>query len=468
MRTTLLRLTICVLLLAPAAGARASDPPKPAPAESETDDAGQAAKLKQAEAYYDEGVRLLKDEKADEGRARLKKAFDVVIGELEEDSLPTALRSDFAGMLEKIRNWDGPPEDGEEASGLDVPDALLKTAGPAAAAKMPAMKVDGDNPITQKFISIYSKERPKTVEEALARSGRYKDMISAALKEHGLPQELFYLVMAESEYKPEALSHSGAAGLWQFMPGTARKYGLEVSYWLDERYVPEKATQAAVRYLSDLYQWFGDWNLALAAYNRGEGGIGRDLQYSRSVDFDGLAGRNALPDETHHYVPKFMACVLIGEHPGKYGLKPQYEASPEFDAVPIPKALDLGIAAKCAGVTEAVIRQLNPGLRAWCTPKDRPGFELRIPKGTKETFLAGLEKVEDWNPGPTLARYKVKRGDSLGKIAARNRTTVKALLETNKLRNPRMLKPGMTLLIRPGRETATHSPKKRRKKSSRA
>ena len=444
---------------APAIFARAAGvPPDAAPAEAASDEV--SAQLKQAEADYADGVRLLKEGKVEDGRAKLKKAFGVVVDNLEEESLPAALHADFASMLEKIRSSEGgPDEDGEDASGLDVPESALKVA--TTAAGMAAIKIDADNPITRRFVQIYSKERLKTIEEALARSGRYREMIETALRESGLPRELFYLVMAESEYKPEALSHSGAAGLWQFMPGTARKYGLEVSYWLDERYVPEKATAAAVRYLKDLYQWFGDWNLAIAAYNRGEGGLGRDMQFSRSVDFGGLAGRHALPDETHHYVPKFMACVLIGEHPDRYGLRPKYESPKAFDVVPLPRVLDLGIAARCAGVAAEVIHQFNPGLRAWCTPKDRPGFELRIPKGARETFLANLEKVEDWNPGPTLVRYKVKRGDTLGRIAAQNHTTVRALLEINKLRSPRLLRPGMTLRIRPGRPKPSHGKRRR-------
>ena len=289
-------------------------------------------------------------------------------------------------------------------------------------------------------------------------------MILAELKKKGLPPELFYLVMVESEYKLDAVSPSGAAGLWQFMPGTARKYGLEVSYWVDERYDPVKSTRAAVQYLSDLYQWFGDWELALAAYNRGEGGIGRDLQFSRSTDFGSLAGRNALPQETHHYVPKFMACVMIGRNPGKYGLRPKYETPEAFDEVSLPRDLDLGVAAKCAGTTEGVLRRLNPELRSWCTPKDRPAFALRLPAGTKDAFSAELAKVTDWNPGPTMVRYRVKRGDSLGRIAKTYHTTVKAILETNKLRSARRITPGITLLIKPGRSSAA---KPKRRKASR-
>jgi membrane-bound lytic murein transglycosylase D len=226
---------------------------------------------------------------------------------------------------------------------------------------------------------------------------------------------------------------------------------------VDERLEPEKATRAAARYLADLCRWVGDWDFALAAYTRGEGGLGRDLQFSRSIDFSSLAGRDALPTETHFYVPKFEACALIGEEPEKYGLHPRYEAPQAYETVPLPRDLDLGVAARCAGATEAVLRALNPELRAWCTPKDRPGFLLRIPKGTKDAFVAALAKVQDWNPGPTLVRYRVRRGDSLGRIAKLHHTTVRGILATNKLHNARLIRPGMILLIKPGRASAVQS-----------
>ncbi|MDE2314652.1 MAG: transglycosylase SLT domain-containing protein, partial [Elusimicrobia bacterium] len=308
------------------------------------------------------------------------------------------------------------------------------------------------NPIVQRFIQIYTQRRPRSVEEALSRSGLYRDMILKALKKKGLPPQLLYLVMTESEFKYDALSRSGAAGLWQFMPGTARKYGLKVTYWNDERYLPEKETQAAVNYLYDLYQWFGDWDLALAAYNRGAGGLGQDMLESRSLSFSTLSHRDALPMQTHFYVPKFEACVLIGENPAKYGLHPHYETPEAYDTAVLPRALDLDIAARCAGTTMAVIRRLNPELRAWCTPKDAPNFALRIPWGTKDAFEAALAKVKDWNPGPTLIRYRVRPGDFLGRIARLHHTTVRSIIETNKIRHPRLIRPGMVLLIRPGRE----------------
>lgn len=417
--------------------------------------------LDEAERLYSDAVVRFRSGDEDGGRAELKRAFDAVVDAMEDESLPASMRSDFAAMLDKIRAYQGDDAPEDAAPGLDV---ALDTSS----VRMEALKLDGDNPTAQKFIEIYTKHRPQTVEQALGRSGRYREMIQAALKQGGLPPELFYLVMTESEYNPLAVSRAGAAGLWQFMPGTARKYGLEVSYWIDERYDPEKATKAAVRYLTDLYHWFGDWDLAIAAYNRGEGGLGRDMQFSRSADFDSLSGRKALPEETHLYVPKFTACAIIGAKPEKFGLHPAYEKPEEYDVVTLPRDLDLGVAAKCAGTTETELRRLNPQLRAWCTPKNRSGFALRIPKGTKDVFSAALAQVTDWNPGPTMIRYRVQRGDYLGKIAKVNHTTVRAILETNKLRSARLIHPGMVLLIRPGRSSGHAAGHARRRRTQNA
>ncbi len=462
-RPSSLAAAACALLLsaAPAGASWFSRKPrlKDAVAASSQAAGGLDDGLRQAENAYESGLKRFQAGDPATGRRELNQAFALVVSRLDDATLPAALHADFSGMLEKIRTREeaDAPDDSEAPTGLDVPDAALGASSAAARGEGPnrergAIRVDASDPITRRFLQIYTRQRPRTVEEALARSGRYRAMIQSALKAQGLPPELFYLVMTESEYKLDARSPSGAVGLWQFMPGTARKYGLEVSYWVDERYDPQKATAAALHYLSDLYQWFGDWNLALAAYNRGEGGLGQDMKWSRSTDFQSLADRNALPRQTHHYVPKFMACVLIGEHPERYGLHPKYDEPVAYDEVPLPRSLDLSVAARCAGVPEAALHALNPALRAWATPKGRPGFVLRVPKGTKDAFLAKLAAVKDWNPGPTLVRYRVRRGDFLGRIARLHHTTVRALMKTNKIRRARLLRPGMVLLIRPGRE----------------
>ncbi|MFH2204304.1 MAG: transglycosylase SLT domain-containing protein [Elusimicrobiota bacterium] len=453
-----------LLLLVPAARALPPDTSPPeAPVyasdrqeENADPDALLLEQLRVAESQYEQGIKLFQEGKVRQARAAVKKAFALLTSSLEEDQLTIELKADFLSMLEKVRTWEAGETQTEYPSDLQVSAEVLEETPPAPAAPISSqqhtIEIDPENEITKKFIQLYTEKRPDSVREALERSGRYRAFIESELRQAGLPRELFYLVMTESEYKRNAVSRSGAAGLWQFMPFTARAYGLEVSYWVDERFDPEKATKAAIRHLSDLHQWFKDWHLALAAYNRGLNGIGRDLKFSNSADFGKLADRKVLPQETHNYVPKFMACVLIGEAPENYGIKPNYEEPEPYDIVELDRDLDLGIAAKCAGTTKEVIQRLNPHIRAWCTPRNRPGFPLRIPQGVKEEFLKKLAAVKDWNPGPELVRYKVRRGDYLGKIARSYRTTVKNIMQQNNIHNPRLLRPGMMLKIQPGKD----------------
>jgi hypothetical protein len=379
--------------------------------------------ISQAKLDYQEGLIDFKNGQDNAGREKMADAFSIVISRFREPGLPRILAPDFDRMLKKIQV--------------------------SITSNTEHIAINPNDPKVQQMIQLYLR-RPKATEAALSRSGMYRDMIMSALKKKGLPPELFYLVMAESEFKDDALSRSGAAGLWQFMPGTAVKYGLKVSYWEDDRYDPQKETMAAIHYLSDLRRWFGDWALALAAYNRGEGGLGYEMKMSRSLNFGTLSSRGALPTQTNFYVPKFEACVLIGENPEKYGFHPQYAHPAAFDTVTIPHALDLGIAARCAQTSESVLRQLNPELRAWCTPEKKSGFTLKIPKGSAKNFETALAQVKDWNPGPTMLRYRIRRGDILGKIARRYHTTISSLIKINHIRRVRSLKPGRTILIRPG------------------
>ncbi|MCR4295370.1 MAG: transglycosylase SLT domain-containing protein, partial [Elusimicrobia bacterium] len=389
------------------------------------------------------------------GREMLARSFAALAASIEDARLAAELRTDVVGIVDKIRSWDPSPAGAEEPGELDASAEVLAAEPPSplpvGAAASSSIALDADNELTRKYIHLYTATRKRGVEETLARSGRYRELIERELEKAGLPRELFYLVMTESEYKLFARSHSGAAGLWQFMPFTARKYGLEVSFWIDERYDPEKATGAAIRYLSDLHRWFGDWHLAMAAYNRGENGLGRDLIATRSMDFATTSRRGAMPNETRHYVPKFMACAFIGMDPGKYGLEPRYEEPLAYDEVALERDLSLEVAAKAAGVGLEAIQRLNPQVRNWATPPKRPGFLFRVPKGSKDSFLASLAGVADWNPGPSLVRYTIRKGDVLGKIANRHRTTVKAITALNNIRNPRLLRPGMVLKLKPGR-----------------
>jgi len=236
------------------------------------------------------------------------------------------------------------------------------------------------------------------------------------------------------------------------METPARNLGLVINYWIDERRDPEKSTRAALKFLKDLHTWFNDWHLALAAYNRGQRGIGRDLKFSKSVDFNQLVERKALPKETENFVPKFMACVIIGENYQDYDFSLNFEEPLNYDEIVLDKVIDLEVIAKCVGTTEAKIKKLNPALRAWCTPKNYPNFKLKLPPGTEEKFFINIAKVKDLTPGRGFIRYKVKRGDILGRIARKYYTTVYAIKRGNKIRNINKIRPGQILIIRPGRK----------------
>lgn len=416
--------------------------------------------LEAAERHYNEGLKALEQgnealagknfrktlkllsQKSD-GRAVLdfKDEIEALLGKAEENLMPA------------------PSEEGPTAGGgLEVSEQELQNApreeAPAAAGRTSyQIPMEPDNPLVQKYIALYTTgPRRKNMQRALERLGLYRDIMLKQLKETGMPRELLYLPLVESEYTNTAVSRAGAVGLWQFMSGTGRRYGLKINYWLDERRDPEKATRAALAYLKSLRDWFDDWHLALAAYNRGEFGVQRDMEYTRSPDYGLLSQRNGLPRETEHYVPKFMACVLIADNAASYGFDIAELSPPAVDEVVLEKPLDLRVAAECAGATEKTLQELNPTLRLWCTPKNEPRFVLKIPAGTRETFLAALAQVKDWTPSSGFVKYKVKRGDFLGKIATRFKTSVKAIQKDNQIRDPRRLKPGQVLVIRPGKK----------------
>ncbi|MGQ0645870.1 MAG: transglycosylase SLT domain-containing protein [Elusimicrobiota bacterium] len=343
-----------------------------------------------------------------------------------------------------------------EPAGLDVSDEELERAPlvgtPAPVGKKAySIPIDPHNPLVKKYIAIYTGPRRRHMEHALERMGLYKSTVLKTLKEAGLPRELLYLPIAESEYANAAVSRAGAVGLWQIMPATGRNLGLKINFWVDERRDPQKATRAAAKYLKYLHQWFDDWHLALAAYNRGEYGVQRDMKGSRSPGFEQLSHRKALPNETEHYVPKFMACVLIADNPASYGFQAVEATPPPTDEVVLGKPVDLKVAARAAGTTEETLRALNPTLQAWCTPKNDADYALKIPAGTKDSFLAALAQIKDWTPGPETLKYKVQRGDVLGKIAGKFRTTAAAIQKDNNIKDPRKLRPGQVLSIRPGK-----------------
>ena len=289
---------------------------------------------------------------------------------------------------------------------------------------------------------------------ALERSGKYKDIITATLKEFNLPQELQYLPIVESLFYNNTVSRAKAVGLWQIMAHRGKALGLQINYWVDERKDPVKATRAAAKYLRELFILLNDWHLALSAYNRGEYGIIRDMKYSNSASLLDMQQRNATPKETQNYIPQFIVSVKIASNPEEYGFTNlKYQEPLKYDTVIINKVIDLKVVAKCVGVTVEEIKELNPSILAWCTPHGYKNFELHLPYGTKEMFIENISKEKELNPNPGFIKYKVKKGDYLEKLAVKFKTTVKAIKEDNpKLKKQKYLQPRQTIVIRPGRK----------------
>jgi membrane-bound lytic murein transglycosylase D len=282
------------------------------------------------------------------------------------------------------------------------------------------------------FINFFSNRGRGVLERGLARSGRYEEMIRRTLKEEGVPQDLMYLAQAESGFHPLAVSRVGARGMWQFMGSRAPGYGLQRNFWVDDRQDPEKATRAAARHLKDLYAQFGDWYLAMAAYNSGPGRVQSAVKRTGYADFWELYRRNVLPKETRNYVPIIVAVTIMAKNPEQYGLDDVNRDRPvPYDTVKIDYPIDLRLVAQCVDATPAELQDLNPSLLRLATPKDRP-FDLHLPAGTKEKFTSAVAAI------PADKRlwwryHDVRAGETLASIAKAYHTTAKNISDANHL-----------------------------------
>ncbi|MDE2664446.1 MAG: LysM peptidoglycan-binding domain-containing protein [Gemmatimonadota bacterium] len=280
----------------------------------------------------------------------------------------------------------------------------------------------------------------------LGRKTRYEPMIRRKLREAGLPQDLIYLALIESGMNPNAYSRASAVGLWQFIAGTGRQYGLEISYWIDERRDPEKATDAAVRHLKDLYDEFGSWYLAAAGYNGGPNRVRRGLRTVPGATFWDLADRRLLRRETRDYVPKIIAAAMIGHDPARYGFPdPERETMPEYVKVRVPDATSFDVLAEVAGTDEATINLLNPEFPRDVTPPHRE-VEVRVPVEGAARFAARYAAVPE-DERVTWTFHTVQRGHTLGWIGQQYGVSVAALRAANGNVNPRRLQIGQQLVV---------------------
>ena len=335
------------------------------------------------------------------------------------------------------------------------------------------------NNVTREYIERYSNKLKGSVAVMLGASNFYTPIFEEALERYGLPLELKYLPVVESALRPSAVSHAGAAGLWQFMIATGKRYGLEVNTLVDERRDPIKSSDAAARYLRDLYDMFGDWGLALAAYNCGENGIQKAvLRAGEKAKGDFWSVYDLLPRETRGYVPAFIAATYVMNYYCEHGIVPHDCTLPaETDTVIVQHEVAFSnVASKC-NVTIDGLRALNPQYRKDIVPAN---YSLCLPQGCVEDFIShedsiygldvskgllvsGLRRsvTEDVDKAPVVqqaskskrssrqrAKYaSVKSGDTLSAIAKRNRTTVSQIKRLNNMKGD-FIRKGQTLRVK--------------------
>jgi len=393
-----------------------------------------AGKTEEAKQDFDSAVNSLLgsdfDVRSDD---RLQKEFDRVVQGVNELYPGGTDAAEGAQEAQQDQQQKTEPAPIDETNGM-TPAA---DAGTKAKAEAEIKNTHSDLPLMMTdqvagYISYFSGRGRGVFERAFARSGRYHDMILSTLKEEGVPQDLIYLAQAESGFHPLAVSRVGARGIWQFMGSRARGYGLSHNLWVDDRQDPEKSTRAAARHLKDLYNQFGDWYLAMAAYNSGPGRVQAAVKRTGYADFWELYRRNVLPKETRNYVPIILAVTIMAKNPSQYGLDDVNMDSPaDYDTVTISYPVDLRLVAECVGSTPEELQDLNPSLLRLTTPREGK-FELNLPAGTKEKYETAIVAI------PSDMRlwwryHTVHPGDTLAVLARTYHTTAKSISAVNHL-----------------------------------
>ena len=264
-------------------------------------------------------------------------------------------------------------------------------------------------------VRYFSTDLQSKIQKSLLRSAEHKGMVDRVLDEYKLPRALAYLPVIESAYVPTLTSKAGAYGLWQFMPATGAEYGLRINWWLDERANPEKSTRAAARYLRDLYGMFHDWSLALAAYNAGPGRIRRALASSGSSSFWELSEKQAIPQETRGYVPTFFATVIIASDPAQYGFTLKESTARQSERVSIQGPVSLSYIADVSGVSEGVLRELNPDLHRGVVPPGKA--QIRIPPAAVAIIQSRSGTLRHEDPVMKIATFTLRPGETLSTVA---------------------------------------------------
>jgi membrane-bound lytic murein transglycosylase D len=305
------------------------------------------------------------------------------------------------------------------------------------------------NEHVEREIKLFQTQERDFFLESYKRSGRYRDEMVKAFHDAGLPEEITWLPLIESGFKVRALSRARALGLWQFIPSTGYKFGLKRNAWVDERLDPEKSTAAAIAYLKELHQVFGDWATVLAAYNCGEGNVFRVIRQQKVNYLDNFWDLyQRLPQETARYYPRFLAVLAILKDPAKYGftLDDGQEKSLPYEIVSIDKPVHLKTVAEKIGCSKDDLMDLNPELRQAATPNSV--YDLKVPFGLKGVLLACINSLPNWSPPqPKYTVHRVRRGDTLSTIATKYHSSIQRIMEANNIRRAKLLRIGKKLKI---------------------
>ena len=419
--------------------------------------------VEKVQAAYNTGEKEMKAGDFEKAGAEFNRAVDLIQTsgfQVQSDARLSKLFDQIGeatASFEKAQAQSAAQED-EENPGVPAPieeiaDLTLPPGDPRlyAKAEQELISVSHDLPLTVnesvlQYLSYFTSARGRAVmEHGLERAGRYSDMIRRTLKAEGVPQDLIYLAQAESAFLPQAVSRAGARGIWQFMPFRGEEYGLERSYWIDQRSDPEKATHAAAQHMKDLYGMFGDWYLVMAAYNSGPGNVAKAVQRTGYADFWELQKRHALPKQTQNYVPIIIAMALVAKDPVLYGVHVLPDKPPAIETVKPGHPVDLHLVADATGVDLDELHLLNPSLLRSSTPND-PKFLLNLPKGTAGKFEENIQRVptDKWT---SWRLHSVESGETLTEIARHYRVTVPAIENANHLEAHATLPSGFLLNV---------------------
>ncbi len=300
------------------------------------------------------------------------------------------------------------------------------------------------------FVRYFTTDKRKIFANWLRRSKRYVPMIKEILREHGLPEDLIYLAMIESGFNPRAYSSMKACGPWQFIYETGDRYGLRVNHWVDERRDPEKSTVAAALYLKDLFNQFGGWYLAAAAYNAGEKRIERSVEKYETSDFWELMKYNTLPRETREYIPRLLAAAIIAKDPEKFGFTGiNYDQPIKFVNEKVPGGTSLEVVAKAAGTDIMTLRALNPEVLTGITPPDMDDYAIKLPESIRsDKFRKELKMaLETEKKVREVTAYTLKKREGLATVMKRYEVNYKDLQLVNTCDQELKARPGMVVYI---------------------